>query len=318
MNDMERRPDEACAAEVSASSARWLVLSAFGIVYVVWGSTYLAILFAIETLPPFFMAGTRFLVAGSAMYAFARLFGGAAAPTRAEWRSTAIVGVLLLVFGNGLLVWSEQRIASGVAALIVGVVPCCMVLLDWLRPNGVRPGARVVAGLSLGVVGLLVLIGPDALVGGGRTDLVGFAVLVLGSFSWAAGSIYSRHAQLPRSPVLATGMEMLAGSAGLAVLALLHGETAQLAKTHVSVLSIAGWSYLVVFGSIVAFTAYVWLLRVSTPARVSTYAYVNPVVAVLLGFALAGEPLTPRMIVAAAVIVSGVALITLAPRSAES
>jgi drug/metabolite transporter (DMT)-like permease len=154
--------------------------------------------------------------------------------------------------------------------------------------------------------------------GGGRADLVGVAALVLGSFSWAAGSIYSRHAALPRSPVLATGMEMLAGSAGLGVLALLHGETAHLAGTHVSLLSIAGWLYLIVFGSIVAFTAYVWLLRVSTPARVSTYAYVNPVVAVLLGFALAGEPLTPRMIIAAAVIVSGVVLITLAPRRAEA
>ena len=316
MNDIERRPDEARAAEVSASPPRWLVLTAFGIVYLVWGSTYLAILFAIETLPPFLMAATRFLVAGVAMYLFARRFGGAAAPTRAEWRSTAIVGVLLLVFGNGLLVWSELRIASGVAALIVGVVPCCMVLLDWLRPRGTRPGARVVAGHALGVVGLFVLIGPDALMGGGRSDLIGVAAVALGSFSWAAGSIYSRYAALPRSPVLATGMEMLAGSAGLAVFALLHGETAHLGNTHVSLLSIAGWLYLIVFGSIVAFTAYVWLLRVSTPARVSTYAYVNPVVAVLLGFALAGEPLTLRMIVAAAVIVSGVALITLAPKSA--
>jgi len=224
--------------------------------------------------------------------------------------------VLLLVFGNGLLVWSELRIASGVAALIVGVVPCCMVLLDWLRPRGVRPAPQVVAGLAFGLVGLFVLIGPDALMGGGRADLVGVTVLTVGSFSWAAGSIYSRHATLPRSPVLATAMEMLAGSAGLAVLALLNGDAARIGDVHVSLLSFAGWLYLIVFGSIIAFTAYVWLLRVSTPARVSTYAYVNPVVAVLLGFALAGEPLTLRMIVAAAVIVSGVALITLAPRSA--
>jgi drug/metabolite transporter (DMT)-like permease len=316
MNDIERRPGEARAAEVSASPPRSLVLTAFGIVYLVWGSTYLAILFAIETLPPFLMASTRFLVAGTALYVFARRFGGAAAPTREEWRATAIVGVLLLAFGNGPLVWSELRLPSGVAALIVGVVPCCMVLLDWLRTRGSPPSAGVIAGLALGLVGLLVLIGPDALMGGGRADLVGFAVLVLGSFSWAAGSIYARYASVPRSPVLATGMEMLAGSAGLAVLALMHGEYAHLGSVHVSWLSFAGWLYLIVFGSIVAFTAYVWLLRVSTPARVSTYAYVNPVVAVLLGFALAGEPLTLRMIVAAAVIVSGVALITLAPKSA--
>ena len=314
MNDIERRPEAARAAPATASAQRWLVLAAFAVIYLVWGSTYLAILFAIDTLPPFLMAGTRFLVAGGTIYAFARLFGGAAAPTRAEWRSTAIVGVLLVTFGNGLVTWAELRVASGVAALIVGVEPCVMVLLDWLRPNGTRPGMRVVAGLALGLVGLFALIGPDALLGGGRSDVVGVAVLLLASLSWGAGSIYSRHAPLPRSPVLATGMQMLAGSAALAVLALLHGETAQLGSTHPSLLSIASWLYLIVFGSIVAFTAYAWLLRVSTPALVSTYAYVNPVVAVLLGFALAGEPLTPRMIVAAAVIVSGVVLITLAPR----
>jgi drug/metabolite transporter (DMT)-like permease len=316
MNDIARRPDEARGAPAAVSPQRWRVLTAFGIVYLVWGSTYLAILFAIDTLPPFLMASSRFLVAGGALYLFARRFGGAAAPTRAEWRASAIVGLGLVTFGNGLVVWAELRVASGVAALIVGVVPCCMVLLDWLRPHGTRPGARVVAGLALGLAGLFVLIGPDALMGGGRADLVGVLALVLASFSWAAGSIYTRHATLPRSSALATGMQMLAGSAALAVLALLHGETADVGGAPISLLSIGGWLYLIVFGSIVAFTAYVWLLRVSTPALVGTHAYVNPVVAVLLGFTFAGEPLTPRMIVAVAVIVSGVVLITLAPRSA--
>jgi drug/metabolite transporter (DMT)-like permease len=194
-----------------------------------------------------------------------------------------------------------------------------MVLLDWLRPGGVRPGARVVMGLVLGVAGLLVLIGPDALIGGGRPDYVGAAALVLASFSWAAGSVYSRQAQMPRSPVLATAMQMLAGSAALAILALLHGDLAgNVGVTPVSLLSLAAWLYLIVFGSIVAFTAYAWLLRVSTTARVSTHAYVNPVVAVLLGWTFAGEPLTTRMIVAAAVILSGVALITLAPKPVEA
>jgi drug/metabolite transporter (DMT)-like permease len=318
MSTIERRADEAVAAQVVASSARWLVLSAFAIVYLVWGSTYLAIRFALETLPPFSMAAARFLVAGGAMYVFARVVVGAAAPTRAEWKTTAIVGVLLLVFGNGLVVWSELRVPSGMAALIVGVVPCCTVLVDWLRPNGTRPGGRVVMGLVLGLAGLFVLIGPDALMGGGRADYVGVAALVIASFTWSVGSIYSRHAPMPRSPVLATAMEMLAASVGLAILALLHGDfTARAGAAPISLVSIAGWLYLVVFGSIVAFTAYVWLLQVSTPARVSTYAYVNPVVAVLLGFAIAGEPLTTRMMVAAAVIVSGVVLITLAPRPAE-
>jgi len=317
MSTIERRADEARAAQAVASPARWLVLSAFAIVYLVWGSTYLAIRFALETLPPFAMAAARFLVAGGAMYVFARVAGGAAAPTRAEWKTTAIVGVLLLVFGNGLVVWAELTVPSGMAALIVGVVPCCTVLVDWLRPNGTRPGGRVVMGLVLGLAGLFVLIGPDALMGGGRADYVGVAALVIASFTWSLGSVYSRHAPMPRSPVLATAMEMLSASVGLAILALLHGDfAARAAAAPISWVSIAGWLYLVVFGSIVAFTAYVWLLRVSTPARVSTYAYVNPVVAVLLGFAIAGEPLTTRMMVAAAVIVSGVVLITLAPKPA--
>jgi drug/metabolite transporter (DMT)-like permease len=314
MSTIEERAVEARSAQAVASPARWLVLSAFAIVYLVWGSTYLAIRFAIETLPPFSMAAARFLVAGGAMYAFARVFGGAAAPTRAEWRTTAIVGVLLLVFGNGLVVWAELSVPSGMAALIVGVVPCCTVLVDWLRPNGTRPGARVVMGLVLGLAGLFVLIGPDVLMGGGRADYIGVAALITASFTWAVGSIYSRHAPMPRSPVLATGMEMLAASVGLAILALLHGDFTHADAAAITLVSIAGWLYLVVFGSIVAFTAYVFLLQVSTPARVSTYAYVNPVVAVLLGFAIAGEPLTTRMIVAAAVIVSGVVLITVGPK----
>ena len=317
MSTIGRRADEARAAQSIVSPARWLVLSAFAIVYLVWGSTYLAIRFAIENFPPFLMASSRFLIAGSVLYAFARRFGGAAAPTRAEWRTTAIVGVLLLVFGNGLVVWAELSVASGVAALIVGVVPCCMVLVDWLRPNGSRPGVQVVMGLVLGLMGLLVLIGPDALMGGGRPNGLGVAALILASFTWAVGSIYSRHAPMPRSPVLATGMEMLAASVGLAVLAIARGELApSVGILPLSLLSILGWLYLIVFGSIIAFTAYVWLLQVSTPARVSTYAYVNPVVAVLLGFAIAGEPLTTRMMVAAAVIVSGVVLITLGPKAA--
>jgi drug/metabolite transporter (DMT)-like permease len=318
MNDTERQAPVARAEEASSPPARWRVLTAFGIIYVIWGSTYLAILFAIETLPPFLMASARFLIAGAVLYFVARRFGGAAAPSRAEWRAAAIVGVLLLVFGNGTVVWSESRVPSGVAALIVGVVPCCMVLLDWLRPRGTRPTMQVVMGLVLGLAGLLVLIGPDALVGGGRADLIGVAVLVLGSLSWAAGSIYTRHAGLPRSPFLTTGMEMLAGSAGLLILALLQGEPAHVDTASFSLLSLAGWLYLIVFGSIVAFTAYVWLLRVSTPARVSTHAYVNPIVAVLLGWSFASEPLTLRMMIAAAVIVSGVALITLAPRPVEA
>jgi drug/metabolite transporter (DMT)-like permease len=262
------------------------------------------------------MASARFLVAGSLLYAWSRLVNGAAAPSWENWRATAIVGALLLLGGNGLLVWSEQRIPSGVAALLVGTVPCFMVVIDWLRPGGSRPTGLVVAGLLLGVLGLAWLVGPDRLLGGGRADLVGAVVVVLGSFSWALGSVYSRHAATPASPFLSTAMQMLGGGAALLVLSVSLGEPWAFEASAVSLRSVLGLLYLIVLGSIVAFSAYIWLLRVSTPTRVSTYAYVNPVIAVLLGWALAGEALTARMLVAATVIVSGVALITLAPKRA--
>jgi drug/metabolite transporter (DMT)-like permease len=298
------------------SASRLALASAFAIVYFVWGSTYLAILFAIETLPPFLMASLRFLVAGAVLYVWSRTLGGAAAPNRTQWRATAIVGVLLLLGGNGLVVWSEQRIPSGIAALLVGTVPCFMVLLDWLRANGQRPTKRVVAGLALGLLGLLWLVGPDSVMGGGRADLLGAVALVAASFSWAYGSIWSRQAPMPASPFLSTAMQMLAAGVALLGVSVALGEPWQFDPSAVSLRSWLGLLYLVVFGSLIAFSAYVWLLRASTPARVSTYAYVNPVVAVLLGWALAGEALTTRMLVAAAVIVSGVALITLAPKRA--
>ncbi len=302
------------STQPSAPPSRLALATAFAIVYVVWGSTFLAILFAVQTLPPFLMAGARFIVAGSVLYGWSRLVNGAVAPTRAHWRGTAVVGVLLLLGGNGLLVWSEQHIPSGVAALLVGTVPCFMVLVDWLRPGGSRPTGLVVAGLLLGLLGLVWLIGPDTLMGGGRADLVGATVVIVGSFSWALGSVYSRHAATPASPFLSTAMQMLAGGAALLALSVLLGEPWAFDARAVSLRSALGLLYLVVFGSIIAFSAYIWLLRVSTPTRVSTYAYVNPVIAVLLGWALAGEALTVRMAVAAAVIVSGVALITLAQK----
>jgi drug/metabolite transporter (DMT)-like permease len=302
------------ATAIPQAPSRLALLSAFAIVYLIWGSTFLAILFAIDTLPPFLMASVRFLVAGSLVYAWSRLVSGAAAPSRAQWQGAAAVGVLLLVGGNGLLVWSEQRIPSGVAALLVGTVPCFMALIEWLRPRGARPAGLVIAGLLLGLLGLFWLVGPDTLLGGGRVDFVGATVVVLGSFSWAAGSIYSRHVPTSASPFLTTAMQMLAGGAVLLLLSIVLGEPWLFDWDAVSARSAFGLLYLIVFGSIVAFSAYIWLLRVSTPARVSTYAYVNPVVAVFLGWALADEALTPRMLVAAAVIVSGVALITLAPK----
>jgi drug/metabolite transporter (DMT)-like permease len=255
------------------------------------------------------MAGVRALIAGALLYLWARLRDRTARPNREQWRAAVVVGVALLLGGNGLVVWSETRIASGVTALLVGIVPCCMVLLEWLRPGGTRPSRQVVLGLVLGLAGLVWLIGPDSLMGGGRPDLLGAIAVLVASLCWAAGSIYSRHAPVPASPFLFTAMQMFAGGVALLAAGVALGEPWRLDVVEVSLASILALLYLIVFGSIVAYTAYVWLLRTSTPARVSTYAYVNPVVAVLLGWTFADEALTVRMLIAAAVIVSGVALI---------
>jgi drug/metabolite transporter (DMT)-like permease len=284
------------------------VVVAFAAVYLIWGSTYLAIRFAIETLPPFLMAGSRFVVAGLLLYAYARS-RGLPRPTLIQWRSAAIVGGLLLVGGNGGVVWAQQYVASGVAALLIATVPVWMVVLDWLRPAGVRPRPAVILGLVLGLAGIAVLIGPAELAGTGRIHVTGAAVLVIASLFWAAGSIYSRHLPLPR-PMLAIAMEMLAGGVILLALSSLIGEPGQLQLGDVSLRSLAALLYLILFGSLVGFSAYIWLLGVVSAASVSTYAFVNPVVAVFLGWALAGEPLTLRVLLAAAVIISAVVVIT--------
>ncbi|HYE97145.1 MAG TPA: EamA family transporter [Rubricoccaceae bacterium] len=284
------------------------VLAAFAAVYVIWGSTYLAIRFAIETLPPFGMAGVRFLTAGAVLYALGRA-RGAARPTGPQWRASALIGALLLLGGNGGVVWAEQRIPSGVAALLVAGMPLWMVLLDWARPGGVRPTRGMVLGLALGIAGITVLVGPADLVGGGRIDPLGAGAVLLGSFFWATGSLYARSAPTPKETLLAVGMQMLAGGALLVMAGLLAGEAPRFDASAVSARSLLGLAYLITFGSIVAYTAYVWLLGVASAARVATYAYVNPIVAVLLGWALADEPLTPRVLVAAAVIVGAVVLI---------
>jgi drug/metabolite transporter (DMT)-like permease len=287
---------------------RATLVAAFAAVYVIWGSTYLAIRFAIETLPPFLMAGVRFVIAGGILYVVARALG-AGRPGRLHWRSAAIIGGLLLLGGNGGVVWAEQTVPSGLTALIVAIVPLWMVLLDWLRGTGSRPGLGVAAGLLLGFVGVGVLVGPGGLGGGERIDPIGAGVVVLASLLWAIGSLFSRRAELPASQTLATGMEMFAGGVLLLVVAAGTGELRRFDPSAVSARSMWALAYLIVFGAIVAFSAYVWLLQKTTPARAATYAYVNPVVAVVLGWALASEPLSPRILLAGAMIVAAVVLI---------
>ncbi|MEM8929840.1 MAG: EamA family transporter [Acidobacteriota bacterium] len=294
-----------------ASSA---VIAAFATVYIVWGSTYLAIRFAIETMPPFSMAGVRFLVAGSLLYAWTYL-RGAPRPTAVQWRSAAIIGTFLLLGGNGLVSWAEQYVPSGVTALIVATVSLWMVALEALRPGGTRPGARTLVGLALGMVGIAVLVGPAQL-GGEPVDLVGAIALVAASLLWAIGSIYSRGAPQTRSTLQNVAMQMLAGGAGLMVVGLGLGE--RLDPSMVSTKSAVALAYLIAIGGILGYSAYVWLLEVSTPAKVSTYAYVNPVVAVLLGWLLADESIGPRVLAAAAMVIAAVVLITTARQAAPS
>jgi drug/metabolite transporter (DMT)-like permease len=292
----------------TSSTAIWSALIA---IYIVWGSTYLAIRFAVETMPPFLTAGFRFLIAGGVLYIFRRLRGDKA-PLRLEWRSAAIVGLFLLVGGNGGLMWAEQRVASGIAALLIGSVPLWIALLDSLRPGGRRPDRWVIIGVLAGFAGILILIGPAQLIGiQGEVDPLGAVVLLLAALSWAAGSLYNRGAKLPDSPLLGTGMEMLVGSLGLFILGTVTGEWSQMDLTSFSTRSLLGFAYLVVFGSLVGFASYVWLLRVAPTMLVSTYAYVNPLVAILLGSLLAGEALTPRVVLAVMFILGSVVLITL-------
>ena len=297
----------------AAQASRTNVIAAFAAVYVIWGSTYLAIRYAVATIPPFLMGGTRFVISGLLLYAFTRL-RGAAAPTGEQWRSALVTGVLLLVGGNGAVIWAEQHVPSGLVALIVAVVPLWMVVFEWARPGGKRPAPAVFVGLALGLVGLALLIGPDAFAHSGQSQLaIGAALVpVVGAMLWALGSIYSRYAPRAESAQLATGMQMLMGGAAFLVVSVVAGEPRQFSVAAVTVPSIVGFLYLVTFGSLVGFTAYIYLLGATTPAKASTYAYVNPVVAVVLGWAVAGEPLTPRMLVAAAIILGAVALITLA------
>ncbi|HJU66679.1 MAG TPA: EamA family transporter [Gemmatimonadaceae bacterium] len=287
---------------------RTRIALAFAAVYLIWGSTYLAILWAIETIPPFLMAGTRFIVAGGILYLWARLTGGPR-PTKAQWVATAITGILMLAVGNGAVTWSEQRIPSGIAALLVASVALWMVLLEFLRKNGTRPTRLSIVGLLLGFGGVGLLVGPAAF--SSARDLDAFAALVLigASLSWAAGSVYSRVLPRPASASVGSAMQMLAGGIVLTVVGLSSGELARLDFGAITTRSALSIGYLIVFGSLVGFTAYAWLLRVCTPAAVATYAYVNPMVAMFLGWLIAGEEFGPRMIVAAAVILSGVALI---------
>jgi drug/metabolite transporter (DMT)-like permease len=289
------------------------IWTALLVVYVVWGSTYLAIRVAIETLPPFLMAGVRFLVAGAILFAWAVRRGDRLrdVPGRAQWVAAAVAGIGLFLGGNGGVVLAEQRIPSGVTALLVATLSIWMALLGWLV-YGERPSRPALVGLPLGFVGTALLVGP---VDASGLDPVGAALCLGASLSWAAASLYSRHAPLPTRTAVSTAMQMIAGGGVMLLAGAARGELAHVDPATFSRASLAALAYLVVAGSLLAFSAYAWLLRAAPMPLVATYAYVNPVVAVLLGWSLAGEPMTPRMAVAGTVIVVAVALIASGSRA---
>ena len=293
-----------------AKPSRLALVSAFGAIYVIWGSTYLGIRVAVETLPPFLMAGARFAIAGVLLFTVLML-RGAAWPTARQWRDQAIVGIFLLLGGNAVVSWAELRTPSGITSLILGSAPLIVVIFDWLRPGGRRPSLGLVCGVCVGIAGIVMLVGPGSIPAGYQPPVIDIIALLLASVSWWIGSFYSKHASTRTPLMLASSMQMICGSACMLLTGFVLGEGGGFRASSVTPQSWLAFSYLVVVGSIIAFPVYVWLLEHSTPSKVSTYSYVNPVVAVFLGWAVIGEPLNFRIILAASVIIGAVAIITI-------
>ncbi len=287
----------------------WIIV-AFAALYLIWGSTYLGIRFAIETIPPFLMAGTRFLIAGLIMYSIA-WSQGIVKSSWANWRTSLIIGACLLLGGNGGVTISEKYIDSGLAAVIVAVVPIYIVVLGWVTGMAPRPTSVVWLGLVGGFVGVGILLGPSLRFSSNDAHgpAIGMSILLVSSFLWSAGSLYSRVAKHAASPFLTAAQQMIWGGMLLLLTGALTGEMRRFHPGSVSILSVASFAYLVIIGAVVGYTAYIWLLRHCDPAKVATYAYVNPIVAVLLGAAFAGETLTMRTLIAAALIIGSVAMV---------
>jgi drug/metabolite transporter (DMT)-like permease len=308
-----------------ALSQRVRLLTAFFLVYFIWGSTYLAIRYAVATLPPFLMAGSRFLLAGLLMLLVLR-WRGVPLPSWSQWWRLGLVGLFLFLGGNGIVAWAEQDIDSGLAALLVSLLPLWLIVLDWLWAGGPRPSLRGLSGVALGVLGTAVLLAPPTLFGtaapagevastpaADRFTLLASLLLVLASLLWAIGSIYLKTFARPASVFMSAACQMLGGGLGLLLFSALLGEWRDFELAQVSLLSLGGFAYLMVFGSMVAISSYVWLLQNASASSVSTYAFVNPVVALLLGWLLADEPLTLPILLGAAIILLGVVLVVLTP-----
>lgn len=298
------------ASHSPAHLSTWITL-AFAYVYVAWGGTYMAVHFALESLPPFLLSGCRFLLAGTILLMLLRLFHSRNFHwgNFREWRDACIVGTMLLVGGNGSVAWAQQYVPTSITALIFGSMPLCIILFDWIRPQGTTPSLRTCLGLAIGFAGLCFLIQPSGAEPNSRLAGWGKLALVFAACSWSAGAIYSRQVHAKGSPLLPMARQMIAGGVGLVTLSLAHHDWDHLTWAKITAASWLGFGYLVVFGSLFGFTAYVWLMRVSTPTQVSTISYVNLVVAVLLGWTVGREPMTLHSFLGAAIIVGAVMLV---------
>ena len=295
------------------------VIAAFAALYLVWGSTFLGILFAIRSIPPLLMAGARFFLAGLIMFGIAR-WQGAVTFSLAQWRTALIVGGCLLLFGNGGVTIAEQWVPSGLASLLVATVPLDMALLGWLSGITPRPRRGIILGLAGGFIGIGILIGPAlfaAPTSGSEHAVLGMLILLLGSLVWSIGSLYAKNSPGSAPPLLSSAQTMLCGGGLMLLAGLASGEGRDLDLAKITPLSLGAFVYLVLIGAIVGYTAYIWLLRHCAPAKVATYAYVNPVVAVLLGTVFAGETLTSRTIVASVIILAAVALVVTSQEAKE-
>ncbi|MDJ0839225.1 MAG: EamA family transporter [Acidobacteriota bacterium] len=289
-------------------SFRMKFLLAFGVVYFVWGSTYLAIKLAIETVPPFLMMGSRFLLGGLLLYPLALQRGPV--PLRLKYLFPSFtLAMLMIVMGTGLMAWIEMYIPSGVTSLLVCISPVWLVLLESMQPGGARPGRLGVAGIGLGIVGAALLIGPEEL--GGAVHIGALIVLLISTFCWSAGSIYARHVSLPMNAMQTTSLQMMMGGVVLLLFSGAIGEWSRFHPSEITLVSFGAWLYLIIFGSLIVFPTYLWLVKAATPAQVGTHSYVNPLVALFLGWLVADEVITGKTIFAAVIILLAVLVISL-------